>query len=258
MIEEQRKALVERGISIQAANHEVHFGIGVPSEITLETPMEFRPGRYDVENIGAFTYLGGGQSVIRHVKKIGRFCSIAPNLFTGPVEHPVDYISPHALFQGGWDKRWPILKEFYEENPNEIRSCMRRYHQDITARLGKIEIGNDVWIGEGVFIRRGVKIGDGAIVASRAVVVKDVPPYAVVGGTPAKVIKYRFAEEVVQRLLNLKWWNYGVSALHGAKFEDIESSLAKIEENIISGRAKKFNPDHVRIRKDGVVENVTL
>jgi len=73
---------------------------------------------------------------------------------------------------------------------------------------GDIHIGNDVWVGEGVLIMSGVRIADGAVVAARAVVTKDVPPYAVVGGVPARVLKYRFQPEVIQRLLKLKWWDW--------------------------------------------------
>jgi acetyltransferase-like isoleucine patch superfamily enzyme len=73
---------------------------------------------------------------------------------------------------------------------------------------GDVIIGNDVWIGFGCTILSGVKIGDGAVVAARSVVTKDVPPYAIVGGVPAKVIKYRFNEDIIEKLLKLKWWNW--------------------------------------------------
>ncbi|WP_416370947.1 CatB-related O-acetyltransferase [Vibrio cholerae] len=69
-------------------------------------------------------------------------------------------------------------------------------------------IGNDVWIGQNVSLKAGIKIADGAVIAANAVVTKDVPPYAVVGGIPAKVIKYRFSESEICQLLELKWWNY--------------------------------------------------
>ena len=74
-------------------------------------------------------------------------------------------------------------------------------------------IGNDVWIGSHVLIKGGVHIGNGACVAAGAVVVKDVPPYAIVGGVPAKVIRYRFSPEVIGKLLELEWWNFDESKL---------------------------------------------
>lgn len=71
----------------------------------------------------------------------------------------------------------------------------------------QIEIGNDVWIGDSVLILDGVKIGDGAVLAAGAVVTADVPPYAIVGGVPAKVIRYRFNEDEIEHLIKLKWWD---------------------------------------------------
>lgn len=76
------------------------------------------------------------------------------------------------------------------------------------TNLKPIEIGNDVWIGANVTILRGVHIGDGAVIGANTLVNKDIPPYAIVVGCPARVIKYRFEETVIQKLLNLKWWNW--------------------------------------------------
>ena len=75
------------------------------------------------------------------------------------------------------------------------------------------EVGNDVWIGENVFFQGGVIIGDGAVVLAGAVVTKDVPPYAIVGGVPAKVLKYRYDEETIKFLLSIKWWDKDVNWL---------------------------------------------
>jgi serine acetyltransferase len=80
-----------------------------------------------------------------------------------------------------------------------------------------IHIGHDVWIGARVFIRDGVKIGNGAVVAAGSVVVKDVPDYAIVGGVPAKIIRYRFSEEMIAELLNLKWWEWPEEKLRKAQ-----------------------------------------
>jgi len=93
----------------------------------------------------------------------------------------------------------------------------------------KIEIGNDVWIGKGVHInhannRKPLVIGDGAVVATDSVVVSNVPPYAIVGGNPAKVIKYRFPEKIIEALLRIKWWNWDIDRIHDnfKYFNDIE------------------------------------
>ena len=75
---------------------------------------------------------------------------------------------------------------------------------------GDINVGNDVWIGNNVIVMPGVTIGNGAVIGAGAVVTKDVPPYAIVGGNPAKVIKYRFTEKQIEKLLEIKWWNWPV------------------------------------------------
>ena len=121
--------------------------------------------------------------------EIGNFCSIATGAKIGVAGHPTNLLSTNSIF--------------YLDN-----SLNTRFKNNVkyTPYL-PIKIGNDVWIGEKSLIMPGVTIGDGAIIAAHAVVTKDVPPYAVVGGIPAKVIKFRFSEEIIEKLLNIKWWN---------------------------------------------------
>ena len=84
---------------------------------------------------------------------------------------------------------------------------------DAWDNRGDIVIGNDVWIGYEAVVMQGVRIGDGAVIGSRAVVTKDVPPYSIVGGIPAKVIRKRFSEEVIEKLLKIQWWNWDDEAV---------------------------------------------
>ena len=92
------------------------------------------------------------------------------------------------------------------------------------ATKGDVVIGNDVWIGQNVSLRPGVTIGDGAIVGGGSVIVKDVPPFAIVGGNPTKVIRYRFTPEQIEKLLIIKWWNWSEDKIkrNYALFGDIE------------------------------------
>jgi hypothetical protein len=103
--------------------------------------------------------------------------------------------------------------------------------------VGMTEIGNDVWIGDRVVIMSGVKIGDGAIVAAGAVVTKDVPPYAIVGGVPARVIKYRFDEKTIHRLLDLQWWRYDIADFGKVDWSDINSAVDVLKKRICDGVA---------------------
>lgn len=128
---------------------------------------------------------------------IGKFCAIAKDVkfIMNGANHLMKCFStyPFQIFGNGWEKVMPKI----EDLPNK----------------GDTVIGNDVWIGYDSLAMPGVKIGDGAIIASRSVVVGNVEPYSVVGGNPAKLIKKRYNDEVIDILLKLKWWDWGVEKI---------------------------------------------
>lgn len=209
--------------------------------LIVETPMQFRGSQLDIGEIGAFTYLGNN-SFYRHIGKIGRFCAIAGYVQTGHVEHSVDMLSPHPMFLKEFDRNWKAAECLYEYD--DVIDDIREKNYKMIKRKSYIEIGNDVWIGHGVYISRGVKIGDGAVIAARSVVVKDVEPYTVVGGVPAKTIRKRFDDKTIEKLLELKWWEYGAEIIKGIRIYNIEETIYEIEERI-SGGFKKYTPDRV-------------
>ena len=222
--------------------------------LVIEPPFEFRSCAIDASFLGAFTYIGGGSTIIKNVGKIGRFCSIASNQHFGPVEHPSETISAHPMLQREWHT-WKTLDAFYSQNEKELIESKKQWNLEKREKFPKINIGNNVWIGEGVFIRQGVQVGDGAIIASRSVVTKDVPAYSIVGGNPAKVIKMRYNDSIIEKMNKLQWWNYGTNALHGVEFHSLDKSLSKIEENISAG-AKLYNPICLHLDKGGLVKNL--
>lgn len=140
-------------------------------------------------NIGSHSYIQKNSAVVN--ANIGKFCSIASNVIIGPGIHKTDRISTHPSF---YLKSTPLVKKYSDQDTFD--SSKRTY------------IGNDVWIGEKSIIIDGVTIGNGAVVAAGAVVTKDVPPYAVVGGVPAKHLKDRFDGETIALLEESEWWNY--------------------------------------------------
>lgn len=120
---------------------------------------------------------------------IGAFCSIAGRVAMGGAHHPIEYVSTSPVFLSHRDS---VKAKFA--------------HHDYLPVL-RTSIGSDVWIGEGCFIKAGVRIGHGAVVGMGSVVTRDVPDYAIVAGNPAKLIRMRFEQRIIDGLLELQWWN---------------------------------------------------
>ena len=166
--------------------------------------------------IGAYSYCGNDTDV--ECARIGKFTSISDHCRIGMGKHTLDCVSTSPIFTqvvNGTQTSW-IDKDCHAA-PEEFAI-----------------VGNDVWIGSHVLVAGGVTIGDGAVVASGAVVVKDVPPYAIVGGVPAKLIRYRFSPEVIEKLLELQWWNLPDETLkeHIRFFQKEDFSVNDIEDFI--------------------------
>lgn len=139
--------------------------------------------------IGKFSRIGKGVTVLN--ASIGNFTAIGKNSNIGTGSHPTNYLSTNNIFykkgEWGFNNEWAGNIQF--EKPKNII------------------IGNDVWIGINTIVLDGVEIGDGAIIGAGSIVTKNVPPYAIAVGTPAKIVKYRFPNDIVEYLLKVKWWN---------------------------------------------------
>lgn len=157
--------------------------------------------------LGDYSYISGPHAYVEEAT-IGRFCSIARRVTIGVSGHDYTMVTTHPFIL---DPSYGICTEPGSE-----------------AQSGPPIIGNDVWIGMGAFVMRGVTIGDGAVIAANAVVVSDVAPYSIVGGIPAKHIKYRFTPTVITALLDIQWWNWDDAKLqsHIAQFKDVGSFVA--------------------------------
>lgn len=119
--------------------------------------------------------------------EIGSFCSIARNVAMYESFHNLDRTTTY----------------FIERNILQTQEL-----EDAEISKGKIEVGNDVWIGDSAILLSGVSIGDGAVIAAGAVVASSVPPYAIVAGNPARIIRYRFPENKINELMSIKWWEW--------------------------------------------------
>ncbi len=150
----------------------------------------FFGGNYFVDStIGKNSYISF-YSIVSYTT-IGNYCSIGPNCVIGYGDHLTDYFTTSPTI---YYNEEVLPKEFVLKNKQQ--------------NYKHISIGNDVWIGASCFIKNGVKIGNGAIIGAHSTVLKDVPDYAVVVGTPARVIRYRFDEKIIDALGKLNWWNY--------------------------------------------------
>ena len=162
--------------------------------------------------MGEGTYAGKNFHVTNKKTVVGKYCSIGKNVWLGAGQHPTTYLSTH-----------PLQYLDYPYGPNLKPECRRPIIFDQPC-----VIGDDVWIGLNAVIMDGVKVGSGAIVATGAVVTKDVPPFAIVGGVPAKVIKYRFSPETIEALLELRWWDLPIEKWQNLPFDDVEACVREL------------------------------
>lgn len=166
--------------------------------------------------LGDNSYISASSTVADRHSRIGKYCSIGKNVFIGTTTHPTDFLTtspiPYtditSLTQGVSVPKEKQIK-FEPKTP--------------------VFIGNDVWIGVNVVIMDGIKIGDGAIIGAGAVVTKDIPPYAIAVGVPAKVLKYRFSPEIIERLLKTSWWDRPHNVVKELPFSDVEKCLEILE-----------------------------
>lgn len=170
-------------------------------DIALQAQFEGMNKIYSHSSFGGI--LGYGSYIGHHsslTAKIGRFCSISNHVICNAGIHP---------FQAPFATTSPCFFSLRKQNGATFATQQMLNEIKTTDNEGAFdcEIGNDVWICEGVFINGGIHIADGAVVLAHAVVTKDVPPYAIVGGVPAKIIGYRYDEATIKWLLNVQWWN---------------------------------------------------
>jgi len=231
--------LYERGVQVSWAP-----GSGVlPARCRFEPPcsLQWMALQHDFA-MGAFSY---GVSGYFFATSIGRYASIGPNVQTGRGDHPLDWLGTTPLqyqdrrevipcgtgFRGG-----ALFQQYSHFGAQTTRP---------PATVKPVAIGHDVWVGFGAYIKPGVRIGHGAVVAAHAVVTRDVPDYAIVAGNPARVKRMRFADALIERLLQLAWWQYPIWQLKDVPFDRIEQAIEEIGRRRDKGLLTPYQPDVV-------------
>ncbi|WP_456695228.1 CatB-related O-acetyltransferase [Aeromicrobium sp. P5_D10] len=214
------------------------------SRLLVEPPVRFL-GAFVIRSdtrIGAFTEFG--REVEVQAGSIGRYCEIGPGSLIGATGHPTSWLSVSA-FQykkstWGWH---PSADDTQIVDPEAGgRQSFRSVGPD------QATIGNDVWLGANVVVLRGVTIGDGSIIAANAVVTKDVPPYSIAGGIPARVIRPRVDDELRDELLDLRWWRHSPNQLSGIPYDEPEAAAQQLRDRLVDG-LPTYDPGYLEIPK---------
>jgi phosphonate metabolism protein (transferase hexapeptide repeat family) len=182
-------------------------------ETTLGAWTDIGPNCTIAEStLGDYTYCAGDASIV--YATIGKFCSIASHVRINPGNHPMERVTQHHMT---YRRR---MFGFGDSDDADFFQWRRDHH---------VTIGHDVWIGHAAIVMPGVSIGDGAVIGSQAVVTKDVAPYTIVGGVPARVIRERFPRDVAARLAGIAWWDWPREVLEQRfdELNDLPTFLAR-------------------------------
>ncbi|WP_191988162.1 CatB-related O-acetyltransferase [Levilactobacillus enshiensis] len=221
-------------VARQNKANRIPFGslVRAPIDLQIEAYSMFLVGR-QFFTMGAFS---SSNSALPVNSIVGRYSSIANKVTRMQGSHPMDRFTTSMLT---YDFRVSAFNDYLDATGNTFEHV-----PNPIPNGGPIVIGNDVWVGHDVrFAPTGITVGDGAVIAGGALVTKDVPPYAVVGGVPAQIIKFRFPHDIIEELMKLRWWQYGFGDFHGvAPDDDIETFIDKVGNLVATGELKPFTP----------------
>ncbi|NOT24477.1 MAG: CatB-related O-acetyltransferase [Acidobacteria bacterium] len=226
---EELGALASHGVVLTRARR----GAAAASPVRLEPPVHVcSETSFDFPfSVGAFSHLNGG--FIQNVT-IGRYCSFARDVQIGHGSHPANWLSVSPLQYVRGYRGW---SDFLTSQGLPVHAHVQPFEY---GRL--TTIGNDVWLGNQVFVKDGVTIGDGAIVGAGSIVTKDIPPYTIVAGNPAKIVRPRFPDRLIERFLALQWWRFALPSLPALSFDDPARALDQLEALIDASLVKEYRP----------------
>jgi acetyltransferase-like isoleucine patch superfamily enzyme len=224
---------------IRGAGHVQRVGA---SRLFVEPPVRFL-GPFVIRadtHIGAYSEFG--REVEVQAATIGRYCEIGPGSLLGATGHPMTWLSVSAFQYKSAAWGWHPSAD-----QNEVIDPEAGGRQSFRSVAGdRATIGNDVWIGANVVVLRGVTIGDGSIIAANAVVTKDIPPYSIAGGMPAKVIRPRVSDDLRDELQDLQWWRFSPNQLSGIPYDDPNEAARQLRPRVDAG-LEPYAPGFVEI-----------
>lgn len=175
--------------------------------------------------IGAYCSIANGSE--SQGITMGRYCEIGPGVLLGATGHPLNWLSVSPFQYKASTFGW-------HETANDADYIDPEAGGRASFRGAPVVIGNDVWVGTGAVVLRGVTIGDGAVVAANAVVTRDVAPFEIVGGVPARTLKMRVGTEQRDELTDLAWWRFTPNQLKGISFDDVPRAIDQLRERVSS------------------------
>jgi acetyltransferase-like isoleucine patch superfamily enzyme len=226
-----REKLIHHGVQVFLAD-----GSSISDTAIFEPPcgLNLMALQHQV-TLGAFSY---GVTGSFNEVEIGRYCSFGEGVQVGRGGHPTDWMSTSPFFYCYGSRMFTIghgfeaAAQYHAYTPEHQAPVANPTPRSMPDVLLRTFIGHDVWIGHGAFLAQGITVGDGAVIAAGAVVTKHVPPYAIVGGNPASVIRYRFEPAQISALRRTEWWRFAPWQLKGVRFANADQAIADLQARL--------------------------
>ncbi len=227
--------LLAYGVCIDEGNNKTF-------EFRFERPAMIHGHRLKACSMGAFGFYNAAGLASAYRTHFGRYSQVGESTIVGPPEHPMDMFSTHpfAFSRPSHMPKMYQMPDFARLSPGEDAGPSWADNDTATDTY----VGHEAYIGAGSFVRRGVTIGVGAVIGARSVVTRDVPPYAIVAGSPARVLRYRYPDAMIERFLKLAWWDYDLAPIkRDVNWADVERTLDFLEQRVADGALAKLMPD---------------
>lgn len=227
--------LLEYGVCIDDGNNKV-------LEFRFERPTMIHGHRLKSCSMGAYGFYNAAGLASAYRTCFGRYSQVGESTIVGPPEHPMTMFSTHpfAFSRPSHMPKMFQMPDFARISPDEDEGPSWAESETPVDTV----IGHEAYVGAGSFVRRGVTVGVGAVVGARSVVTRDVPPYAIVAGSPARVLRYRYPDALIERFLKLAWWNYDLGPLkHEVDWTKPERALESLEQKAADGALQVLVPE---------------